>query len=55
MKNITEDFLLLKSNIKDFDTALAKGDIVALKNIANLLVMNTENLLLEVSHYANKS
>jgi len=54
MKNITSHFLLLKKNIKDFDKALANADKEALRNIANVLVMNTNLLLLEINH-GNKS
>lgn len=55
MINLTSDFLLLKANVKDFEKALSDGNIVKLQNIANILVMNTDLLLLETMRHVNKS
>lgn len=53
MINLTKDFLLLKANVKDFEKALSNGDIEKLKNISNLLVMNTKLLVIEISQHGN--
>lgn len=54
MIHITENLLMLKDNVKEFEKALANCDKEKLKNIANILVMNTDLLLLEATRYGNK-
>ena len=54
MINVTNNFLLLKDNVRVFEKALSNVDKDQLKNIANVLVMNTDLLLLDVSRYGNK-
>lgn len=54
MTHITEDFLMLKDNVKAFEKALSNGDKEKMRNIANVLVMNTDLLLLEVTRHGNK-
>jgi len=55
MVKVVSNFLMMKKSIKEFEKALSNGDKEQLLKIGNVLMMNSDNLVLEVLRYGNKS
>lgn len=55
MVKVVGNFLMMKKSIKEFEKALSNGDKEQLLKIGNVLMMNSDNLVLEVLRYGNKS
>lgn len=55
MVKVVGNFLMMKKTMKEFEKALSTGDSEELIKIGNIIMMNSDNLVLEVLRHGNKS